>query len=120
MSESRRFARTLSLAVLILAGLCMLSPTPERAETSYHKLKVRLRKAERTSGEVLEVAGDVAGQTLLYGSFVILRGMLGCEDEDDDAPTISFSSSHPSDHKSASTPPVKHTKPDEPKHHPEK
>jgi hypothetical protein len=118
MSQSRRFARILSLAVLILAGLCILSQTPARAETSYHKLKVRLRKTERTSGEVLEVAGDVAGQSLLYGSVMILSGMLGCEVED--APTISLWPSHPSEHKSASAPPVNHTKPDEPKHHPEK
>jgi hypothetical protein len=46
-----------ALVVGLSAGF-VLPPVPARAETSYHKLKVRLRRFEHNTGEVLGVVGE--------------------------------------------------------------
>jgi hypothetical protein len=74
-SARLRLSRLLITGVVALTGLAVVPPAPARAETSYHKLKVHLREAERDAGEV--------GEAAAVGVFVgILEVCLGGEDVD--------------------------------------
>ena len=54
----RHFRWASGVLALLLCGVVVLAPSPARAETSYHKLKKRLRRLERNTGAVLEDLGD--------------------------------------------------------------
>jgi len=81
--KSRRHWSAWLLSVFMLLGLVLLPPTPALAETSYHKLKKRLRKAERTSGQVLQVVGAVMVYSLCEGTLAILNSALNDNDASD-------------------------------------
>jgi hypothetical protein len=108
----RRLSALLLTAVLTLAGLVALSPTPAHAETSYHKLKKQLRKVERTAGEVGEAAADVAVEATLGICF-------GSDDDCDFSAAVPSkggkAAAQPATHASPSRP-VSNARPPEPKH----
>lgn len=68
-SPSQRFARFMYFFALMVCSATVLTPAPAAAETSYHKLKVRLRRAERNTGEVLKVVGGVVVDVLANVEF---------------------------------------------------
>jgi hypothetical protein len=65
-----------------LHSACLRWPAPAAAETSYHKLKKRLRTVERDTGEVLKVVGGVVVEVLVASVSGDSEG-----EEDDDSPS---------------------------------
>lgn len=74
----RRHPVNLILSVLTILGLLALPATSVMAETSYHKLKKRLRKVEKATGQVLKVAGAIGA----LGTLVVLNCVLESSDDD--------------------------------------
>lgn len=99
----------LVIALLALAGLVLASCPPAQAETSYHKLKKRLRKLERATGQVLQVAGGCA--VVVLGA--VAEGMLADNSADDgeDCLPPSRAMGHPT----CATPPVATSPPSSPR-----
>lgn len=79
--RKRRSIRIL-LSILTILGVLLLPPAPVLAETSYHKLKKRLRKAEKATGYALKVAGAVT-------AVVVIKCLLdSLESDTDHSPTF--------------------------------
>jgi hypothetical protein len=87
------------VGLALFLGLLLLPGTPARAETSYHKLKKRLRKVERTTGQVLKVAGAVTVYVVCEGALLLLDS---AANDTDCSPQFQVSS------KPHSEPPAKH------------
>jgi hypothetical protein len=80
--KNQRHSSALVLSLLVLLGLVLLPPRPALAETSYHKLKKKLRKVERASGKVLCVVGEVVGKALCQTALGMIE--LAIEDAAED------------------------------------
>jgi hypothetical protein len=74
----RRLSRALLLLALLVTGLVIV-PAPAAAETSYHKLKKKLRKAEHEIGPVVLEVGEVVADGVCE---IVVDVCLGCDDED--------------------------------------
>jgi hypothetical protein len=104
-STFRRLGRSVLFCAVTAACLLALPPANLNAETSYHKLKKRLRKAERISGTVLGIVGEAAVNALLNVEFDF-------DDDDDDS---SPSAGHAGKPKTPSAPKPVSDKPKSPK-----
>jgi hypothetical protein len=103
-STFRRLGRNVLVGALTSACLLALPPAKAAAETSYHKLKKRLRKAERISGTVLGIVGEAAVNALLNVE-------LDFDDDDDSSPPTA----HAGKPKTPATPQPVSDKPKSPK-----
>jgi hypothetical protein len=71
VSRYRRFGSALLAITLLTVGVLAGSNTPAGAETSYHKLKKKLRRLERTTGHGLQDFGEGLAEGLSEMDFEI-------------------------------------------------
>jgi hypothetical protein len=88
------FAKRLGLAARTVL-VCLLTPTllvgtppTARAETSYHKLKHRLRKLEKNTGKAIGTTAAITGEVTAAAFLIGLAAVLHIEDDDDDQPSL--------------------------------